>query len=104
MIVKVKKIPVRHNGSRYLANDEFEIDRTGYEKIEKFVDVVEEDSDSSKDNPNNGQESGGQQESKKIEDMTVQELKEFAGEMEIDLGDATKKDEILSRIQASLKE
>ncbi|MDR9857805.1 hypothetical protein RJP21_29880 [Paenibacillus sp. VCA1] len=104
MIVKVKEIPVRHNGRRHLSGEEFKIEQEAYAKIQKFVDVVKEDSDSSKDNPNNGQESGGQQEPKKIEDMTVQELKEFAGEMEIDLGDATKKDEILSRIQAALKE
>lgn len=104
MIVKVKNIPIRHNGSRYLEKQKFEISHADYTKIKKFVDVVQEDVDTSGENPNNGQESGGQQEPKKIEDMTVQELKGFAGEMEIDLGDATKKDEILSCIQAALKE
>lgn len=104
MIVKVKEIPVRHNGLRHLTDEEFKIEQAAYAKIQKFVDVVKEDSDQSDDNFNKGQDPNGQQGPKKIEDMTVPELKAFADEMEIDLGDATKKDEILARIQAAMKE
>jgi len=45
MKVKVKKIPVRHNGQRYAAGEEFEIDRKGYERIRQHVEVVSEDED-----------------------------------------------------------
>lgn len=105
MIVKVKKIPVRHNGTRYLANQKFDISQEDYKKIQKFVDVVAEDSpsDPPQDNSNKGQDPNGQQGPKKIEDMTVPELKDFAEEMEIDLGDATKKDDIIQRIQKALE-
>lgn len=92
MIVKVRKIPVRHNGTRYLANQKFEISQEDYKKIQKFVDVVEEDSPV---DPPQGP--------KKIEDMTVPELKDFAEEMEIDLGDATKKDDIIQCIQKAME-
>ncbi|AWP28718.1 hypothetical protein [Paenibacillus sp. Cedars] len=105
MIVKVKKIPVRHNGARYLAKQQFEISQEDYKRIQKFVDVVEEDSpvDPSADNTNKGQDPNSLQGPKKIEDMTVLELKDFAEEMEIDLGDATKKDDIIQRIQKAME-
>jgi predicted NUDIX family NTP pyrophosphohydrolase len=38
---------------------------------------------------------------KPVEKMTVPELKQYAEEKQIDLGDATKKDEILAAIQAA---
>lgn len=91
MIVKVKSIPVRHNGSRNFAGDKFEISRTDYEKIQKFVDVVEEDSPE-----------GDPQEPENIQNMTVPKLKEFAERENIDLGDVTKKEDILERIQSAL--
>ncbi|MGE7718037.1 hypothetical protein [Priestia megaterium] len=105
MIVKVKKIPVRHNGTRYLANQKFEISHEDYKKIQKFVDVIEEDSpmDPPTDNTNKGQDQNSPQGPKKIEDMTVPELKDFAEKMKIDLGDATKKDDIIQCIQKTME-
>ncbi|MEJ9219550.1 Rho termination factor N-terminal domain-containing protein [Paenibacillus glucanolyticus] len=105
MIVKVKKIPVRHNGTRYLANHKFEISQEDYKKIQKFVDVIKEETpvDPPQDNTNKGQDPNSPQAPKKIEDMTVPELKDFAEEMEIDLGDATKKDDIIQRIQKAME-
>ena len=41
---------------------------------------------------------------KAIEEMTVAELKEYAAENDIDLGDAKKRDEILEVIQAAENE
>jgi len=93
MIVKVKKIPVRHGGQRYLADEEFTISQAHYEKIKKFVDIVDDSPGTTDD-----------QEPKSIEELTIPQLKAFAEEKGIDLGDATKKDDILSLIQAALKE
>lgn len=101
MIVKVKKIPVRHNGARYLANQKFEISQEDYNKIQKFVEVVKEEPPA--DDTNKGQDPNSPKGRKKIEDMTVPELKSFAEEMEIDLGDATKKDDIIQRIQKAME-
>ncbi|MFB6473345.1 SAP domain-containing protein [Paenibacillus glucanolyticus] len=105
MIVKVKKIPVRHNGTRYLAQQQFEISQEDHKKIQKFVEVVKEEPPATPpaDNTNKGQDPNSPQGPKKIEDMTVPELKDFAEEMEIDLGDATKKDDIIQRIQKAME-
>ncbi len=86
MIVTPKKIPVRHNGRRYLAGEEFEIDNAGYERISQHVEVVSEE-DLVLDKP--------------VDKMTVPELKAYAELHEIDLGDANKKPEILAAIQAA---
>ena len=44
-------------------------------------------------------EGGKTEDPKALEDMTVAELKAYAAEMEIELGGATKKDDILAAIQ-----
>jgi hypothetical protein len=44
-------------------------------------------------------EGGETEDPKAVEDMTVAELKAYATENNIDLGDATKKDDILAAIQ-----
>lgn len=48
MIVKVKNIPVRHNGQLFGAGMEFEMERADYEKIKQHLDVVDESDKPSK--------------------------------------------------------
>lgn len=87
MIVQVKSIPVRHNGARHVAGEEFQIDKEHYDRLKAHVIVVDEN-----DPP------------KPIEKMTVAELKEHAAENGIDLGEATKKEDILQLILATSEE
>ncbi|REK69337.1 hypothetical protein [Paenibacillus paeoniae] len=43
MIVKVNEIPVRHNGTRYVKGEEFEVSKKDYARLEKHVKVISED-------------------------------------------------------------
>jgi len=88
MIVKPKEIAVRHNGRRYAPGEEFEIDQAGYTRIAAHLDVVAED----------------EPEDKPLEKQSVAELKAYAELKGIDLGEATKKPEILAVILAAQKQ
>ncbi|CAG9620878.1 hypothetical protein [Sutcliffiella rhizosphaerae] len=81
-IVEVIKIPVRYNGETYQAGESFEMEDEYVN--ESLVNVT-------------GEVERGP---KTIREMTIAELKEYATEHEIDLGDAKKKDDILEIIQA----
>lgn len=83
MIVSVKETPIRHNGTVYRAGDEFEINKAGYDRLEPYVDVVEDDEEAEV----------------AIEDMTGAQLKAYAKSNNIDLGEATRKPDILAKIQ-----
>lgn len=83
MIVEVKEIPVRHNGMRYGKGEQFEIDSKAYDRIKGYVNVIDE-SDSLE---------------KTLDEMTVPELKAYAAKNNIDLGEATKKEDILKVLQ-----
>jgi hypothetical protein len=85
MIVTPKEIAVRHNGHRYAPGEEFEIDQAAYRRIAVHVDVVAED----------------ELEDKPLEKQSVAELKAYAEQHGIDLGEATKKPEILAAILAA---
>lgn len=82
MLVEVKGIAIRHNGTCYAKGDTFEIDAKQHERIKDHVDVIDE-----------------ADREKTIDEMTVPELKEYAAKNNIDLGDATKKDAILLVLQ-----
>lgn len=79
--VKVKNIPVRYEGTTYQPGEEFSM--KAEHVIDSLVEVTEEDAI----------------EPKTVEEMTITELKEYAAENDIDLGDAKKKDDILAAIQ-----
>ena len=81
MIVQVKEISIRHNGIRYVKGEDFEIERAQHERIKNHVTVVDD-----------------RDPVKSVDEMTVAELKKYAAENEFDLGDASKKDEILQVI------
>ena len=86
MIVKSISIPIRHNGCRYTAGEEFEIDDAGYERIANHLEVVDA-VENAADEP--------------IEEMKVEELKAYAAKHNIDLAGATTKADILAAIQAA---
>lgn len=83
MKVEVIKIPVRYNSKTYVAGESFDIDEKYISGIQQHVTVISED--------------------KPLENMKLDELKEYAKSKEIDLGDATKKEEILAIILESQK-
>lgn len=83
MFVKVKNIPVRYNKTTYTAGAEFEVKDEHLTGIESFVEVIE---------------------GKRIEDMTVAELKAYAASAGIDLGEAAKKPDILAIILEAQKQ
>ncbi|MGF7049153.1 hypothetical protein J2T13_003661 [Paenibacillus sp. DS2015] len=81
--VEVIEIPVRYNGETYQAGEVFEIDGKDILGIQQHITVISED--------------------KPIEEMKLEELKEYAKSKEINLGDATKKEDILAIILESQK-
>lgn len=83
--VKVKGFPVRHKGERYLAGETFKMKKEHVN--ESLVEVI------------------GEVEKleivKEIEEMTLNELKDYATEKNIDLKGLTKKDDIIAIIRAA---
>lgn len=80
--VEVIKIPVRYDGATFKAGESFEMEAEHVN--ESLVKVTGE----------------AEKTPKTISEMTIPELKEYAAEHEIDLGEAKKRDEILEVIQA----
>lgn len=76
--VEVIDIPVRYKGETYKAGESFEVDEEHLPAIEQYVNVISE--------------------SKPVEEMKLDELKEYAKAKEIDLGNATKREDILAII------
>ena len=79
--VEVIKIPVRYNGQTYKAGEPFEMeaDHVDASLVKVLGDVVKKP--------------------KTIDEMTVAELKAYAAENEIDLGDAKKRDDFVDAIK-----
>lgn len=42
MIVQVKDVAIRHNGTKYNTGEEFQIERAQYERIKAHVNVIDE--------------------------------------------------------------
>jgi hypothetical protein len=89
MKVEVKDTAIRHDGTLYSKGASFSVAPEQYERIKQHVEVLEKDKPVAE---------------KSIDEMTVPELKGYAASSEppIDLGDATKRDEILAKIKAAL--
>lgn len=85
MQVTPKRLPVRHNGKTYKAGETIEVDLKDYERIQAHVSVLEAEETMVE---------------KPLEKMTLAELKVHAEKHEIDLGEATKKEDILAAILA----
>lgn len=81
MKVQVNEIPIRHNGTLYEEGASFSLTTEQYERIKDHVTVLDE--------------TEGEPE-KSLDEMTLPELKAYAKAHEIELGDVTKKDEILA--------
>lgn len=82
-IVEVKNIPVRYNGTTYQPGASFEMEADHV--IESLVEVTGE----------------VEKAPKEIGEMTIAELRDYAAENNVDLGDAKKRDELLEVIQAA---
>lgn len=85
-VVEVLNIPVRYNGKTYNKGEEFEMEAKHLnETLVKNIGEVDETP-------------------KTIDEMTIAELKSYAKEKDIDLGEAKKQKEILEAIQAAEQE
>ncbi|ATO50140.1 hypothetical protein P4V86_19410 [Brevibacillus laterosporus] len=93
MKVKVLDIPIRYNHNTYRVGEVFEIEEEHLRGIEELVvPQISEESQEPETYP---------LEEKSIDKMTVAELKEYAIQHDIDLGEATKKDDILAVIKGA---
>lgn len=90
MKVKVLDISIRYNHNTYRMGEVFDIEEGHLKDIENLV--VPQISEESQE---------PEVEEKSIDKMTVAELKEYANQHEIDLGEATKKDDILAVIKGA---
>ncbi|MCR8983270.1 hypothetical protein [Brevibacillus laterosporus] len=96
MKVKVLDIPIRYGHNTYRMGEVFEIEEEYFRGIEELV--VPQASEESQEPEAFPLE---QIEEKSLDKMTVAELKEYAIQHEIDLGEATKKDDILAVIKGA---
>lgn len=80
--VEVINVPIRYNGVTYKREESFEMEDVHV--IETLVKVIGEVENTPKS----------------VEEMTVPELKQYATENEIDLGETKKQKDILEVIQA----
>lgn len=81
MKVEVKEIPIRHNGQLFQQGESFSVTEKEYARLEQHVTVLEE---SSAPLP--------------VTEMDLPALKEYAKQQNIDLGKATKREDVLSVI------
>lgn len=81
MKVEVKETPIRHNGELFRKGDSFSVTEQEFVHLKKHVVVLEED----RVIP--------------VSEMKLQELKAYAKKHGIDLGEATKREEVLAVIQ-----
>lgn len=105
LLVKIQNavFPVRINGARYQNGDELEIDEAQFTKgtmelIERLEDKNPNPDGGKKDeNPKNPDNDGeGKNE---FENMSVDELKAYADERNIDIGRATSEEGIIKKIE-----
>lgn len=81
MKVEVKEIPIRHNGQLHQQGESFSVNQKEYARLEEYVTVLEE---SSAPLP--------------VSEMDLPALKDYAKQQNIDLGKATKKEDVLAVI------
>lgn len=80
MKVEVKEIPIRHNGQLYQQGESFSVTEKEYARLEQYVKVLEEG------------------EAPQVSDLKLPELKDYAKQHGIDLGEATKREDVLATI------
>lgn len=80
MKVGVKEIPIRHNGQLYEQGESFNVSEKEYARLEQYVIVLEAG------------------EAPQVSDMKLPELKAYAKEHDIELGEASKREEVLAVI------
>lgn len=88
-LVEVIKVPVRYKGKTYPCGAQFEMHEDHVnEKLVKIIGDVPEKQEQIPDNIN-----------KPLEEMTIDELKAYAAERNIDIGKATTEDGIIKKIE-----
>ncbi|WP_438435412.1 DUF7210 family protein [Gorillibacterium sp. sgz500922] len=88
MKVQVNEIPIEHDGTLYEKGASFSLTADQYDRLKDHVTVLDEADETPAAD-------------KAVDDMTVAELKAYAKAQGIDLGDATKKEEILAAVKAA---
>ncbi|NQX45339.1 hypothetical protein HQN87_08340 [Paenibacillus tritici] len=83
MKVEVKGIPIRHNGQLYQKGESFSVMEKEYARLEQYVKVLEEDESSAP---------------LLVGEMDLPALKDYAKQQSIDLGKATKREDVLAVI------
>ncbi|WFR63034.1 hypothetical protein P9222_00865 [Paenibacillus amylolyticus] len=88
MKVEVNNIPIRHDGTLYKQGASFSVPAKVYETIKSHVTVLDEaDEADTVTDP--------------LEAMEPDELRAYAADRDIDLGNATSKEGILKKIKAA---
>ena len=88
-IVKVLNIPVRYNGVTHQPGDEFEMEDDHVVSSVEVIGEVAEKQEKSTDKP--------------FEGMSVDELKAYADEHNIDIGNASSENGIIKKIEEAQK-
>ncbi|MEK5277760.1 MULTISPECIES: DUF7210 family protein [Paenibacillus] len=78
MKVEVKEIPIRHNGQLFQKGESFSVTEKDYERLEKHVTFIEDEGPPA------------------VSEMKLAELKAHAKEHGIDLGEASKREDVLA--------
>lgn len=91
MKVEVNSISIRHDGTLYEKGASFSIPAKGYEAIKRHVTVLDEVDELD----------GADKVTDPLESMEPDELKAYAADREIDLGNATSKEGMLKKIRAA---
>ncbi|AYB39975.1 hypothetical protein D5F52_17850 [Brevibacillus laterosporus] len=92
-------IPIRYNHNTYRIGEVFDIEEEHLRGIEELVVPQISEVPQGQEEIQFEESQEPEVEEKSIDKMTVAELKEYAIQREIDLGEATKKDDILAVIK-----
>lgn len=82
MKVEVKEIPIRHNGQLYQQGESFSVTEKEFPRLEQYVTFLEDETP----------------EVVPVAEMKLPELKAHAKEHGIDLGEASKREDVLAVI------
>lgn len=82
MKVEVKEIPIRHNGQLYQEGESFSVTEKEFARLEQYVNFLEDEAPAAI----------------LVTEMKLPELKAYAKEKSIDLGEATKREDVLAVI------
>ncbi|WP_340034032.1 hypothetical protein [Paenibacillus sp. FSL H3-0302] len=82
MKVEVKEVPIRHNGQLFQKGESFSVTERDFARLLHYVTILEEEALAKVS----------------VSEMKLPELKAYAKEQDIDLGEATKREDVLAVI------